>query len=91
MLILNRADLTQFCRWIKHELESLNKQIKNKKDYKDKLEGDLKRDAQKTIELKKKIEEQSQQLERQKDYIDGYNKQCDELKKRKDEHQATRK
>lgn len=84
-------DLTLLCRWIQNELKSLNKQIKDKKDHKDKLEADLKRDAQKTVELMKKIEEQSQELERQKDYIDDYNKQCYELKKSKDQHQATRK
>lgn len=78
-------------RWIQGELKSLNKQIKDKKDHKDKLEADLKRDALKTVELQKKIEEQSQELERQKNYIDDYNKQCYELKKNKDQFQATRK
>lgn len=78
-------------RWIQSELKSLNKQIKDKKDHKDKLEADLKRDAQKTVELQKKIEEQSQELERQKNYIDEYNKQCYDLKKNKDQFQATRK
>ncbi|XP_066150088.1 structural maintenance of chromosomes protein 3 [Euwallacea fornicatus] len=77
-------------RWIQSELKSLIKQIKDKKDHKEKLEADLKRDAQKTVELQKKIEEQSQELERQKNYIDEYNKQCYELKKNKDQFQATR-
>ncbi|KAJ8930744.1 hypothetical protein NQ314_016416 [Rhamnusium bicolor] len=77
-------------RWIQQELKSLNKQLKDKKDHRDKLEADLKRDAAKTIELTKKIEEQSQELERQKNCIDEHNKQCYELKKNKDQYQATR-
>ncbi|XP_050306301.1 structural maintenance of chromosomes protein 3 [Anthonomus grandis grandis] len=77
-------------KWIQGELKSLNKQIKDKKEHKEKLEADLKRDAQKTVELQKKIEEQAQELERQKNYIDEYNKQCYELKKQKDQFQATR-
>lgn len=52
---------------------------------------DLKADAAKSIELTKEIEEQSQELERQRNCIDEYNKQIYELKKNKDQHQATRK
>jgi structural maintenance of chromosome 3 (chondroitin sulfate proteoglycan 6) len=78
-------------RWIQNELKSLNKQLKDKRDHRDKLEADLKRDAAKTVELTKKIEEQSQELERQKNCIDEHNKQCYELKKNKDQFQATRK
>ncbi|XP_018569420.1 structural maintenance of chromosomes protein 3 [Anoplophora glabripennis] len=77
-------------RWIQQELKSLNKQLKDKKDHRDKLEADLKRDAAKAVELTKKIEEQSQELERQKNCIDEHNKQCYELKKNKDQYQATR-
>ncbi|KAJ3646857.1 hypothetical protein Zmor_024423 [Zophobas morio] len=77
-------------RWIQNELKSLNKQLKDKRDHRDKLEADLKRDAAKTVELTKKIEEQSQELERQKNCIDEHNKQCYELKKNKDQYQATR-
>ncbi|XP_045472286.1 structural maintenance of chromosomes protein 3 [Harmonia axyridis] len=77
-------------RWIQNELKSLNKQLKDKKDHRDKLEADLKRDASKTIELTKKIEEQSQEMERQKNCIDEHNKQCYELKKNKDTFQTTR-
>lgn len=78
-------------RWIQQELKSLNKQLKDKKEHRDKLEADLKRDATKAVELTKKIEEQSQELERQKNCIDEHNKQCYELKKNKDQYQATRK
>ncbi|KAJ8921587.1 hypothetical protein NQ315_010492 [Exocentrus adspersus] len=77
-------------RWIQQELKSLNKQLKDKKEHRDKLEADLKRDAAKAVELTKKIEEQSQELERQKNCIDEHNKQCYELKKNKDQYQATR-
>lgn len=52
---------------------------------------DLKRDAAKQVELTKKIEEQTQELERQRLCIDEYNKQCYDLKKSKDQYQATRK
>ncbi|CAG9761372.1 unnamed protein product [Ceutorhynchus assimilis] len=77
-------------KWIKNELKSLIKQIKDKKDHQDKLEADQNRDKAKTVELQTKIEEQSLELERQKNYIDEYNKQCYELKKNKDQFQATR-
>nr|CAH7739327.1 unnamed protein product [Callosobruchus chinensis] len=77
-------------RWIQNELKSLNKQLKDKKEHRDKLEADLKRDANKVIELTKKIEEQTQELERQKNFIDEHNKQIYELKKNKDQFQATR-
>lgn len=78
-------------RWIQNELKSLNKQLKDKKDHRDKLEADLKRDAQRAVDLTKKIEEQSQELERQKNCIDEHNKQIYELKKNKDQYQARRK
>lgn len=70
---------------------SLNKQLKDKKEHRDRLEADLKVDATKAVELTKKIEEQSQELERQKNCIDEHNKQIYELKKNKDQYQSTRK
>lgn len=70
---------------------SLNKQLKDKRDHRDKLTEDLKRDAAKQVELTKKIEEQTQELERQRLCIDEYNKQCYDLKKSKDQFQTTRK
>lgn len=78
-------------KWIQNELKSLNKQLKDKRDHLVRLEADLKRDAQKTAELAKKIEEQAQELERQKNCIDEHNKHCYELKKSKDQYQAQRK
>ncbi|XP_022912891.1 structural maintenance of chromosomes protein 3 [Onthophagus taurus] len=77
-------------RWIQNELKSLNKQIKDKKDHRDKLSEDLKKDAAKQVELKRKIEEQTQETERQRICIDEHNKQSYELKKSKDQHQTTR-
>ncbi|GJQ71626.1 hypothetical protein Trydic_g11325 [Trypoxylus dichotomus] len=77
-------------RWIQNELKSLNKQIKDKRDHRDKLIEDLKRDAAKQVELNKKIEEQTQEMERQRVCIDDHNKQCYELKKSKDQYQTTR-
>lgn len=78
-------------RWIQNELKSLNKQIKDKRDHFVRLEADLKRDAQKTVDLTAEIEKQSEELERQKNFIDEYNKHCYELKKSKDQYQSQRK
>ncbi|XP_039283231.1 structural maintenance of chromosomes protein 3 [Nilaparvata lugens] len=77
-------------QWIQKELKSLNKQIKDKTDHKEKLAGDLKRDGEKPIQLEKKIEEQTAELERQRHAIDEYNKQYYEHKKKKDSNQSDR-
>lgn len=77
-------------QWIQNELKSLCKQIKDKKDHRDKLEADLKRDALKVVELNKKIEEQSREVEQQKVFIDDHNKQIYDSKKNKDQHQNSR-
>ncbi|KAK5649967.1 hypothetical protein RI129_000996 [Pyrocoelia pectoralis] len=77
-------------RWIQNELKSLNKQLKDKREHRDRLTEDLKRDAAKQVELSKKIEEQTQEMERQRVCIDEHNKQCYELKKNKDQYQTTR-
>lgn len=77
-------------RWIEKELKSLNKQIKDKSEHRDKLADDLKKDAEKQILLEKKIEEQTAELERQRAAIDEYNKQHYEHKKNKDQYQSTR-
>lgn len=70
---------------------SLNKQLNDKKEHAKRLKDDLKRDAAKQVELTKKIEEQTQEMERQRVCIDEHNKQCYELKKSKDQYQTTRK
>ncbi|KAF2893300.1 hypothetical protein ILUMI_12856 [Ignelater luminosus] len=77
-------------RWIQNELKSLNKQLKDKREHRDRLTEDLKKDAAKQVELTKKIEEQTQEMERQRICIDEHNKQCYELKKNKDQYQTTR-
>lgn len=69
---------------------SLNKQLKDKRDHRDKLTDDLKKDAVKQVELNKKFQEQTQELERQRECIDDHNKKCYELKKSKEQFQATR-
>ncbi|KDR15942.1 hypothetical protein L798_09869, partial [Zootermopsis nevadensis] len=77
-------------QWIMKELKSLNKQIKDKKEHRDKLAEDMKRDAEKQVQLEKKIEDQTNEMERQRACIDEYNKQFYELKKSKDQCQSTR-
>ncbi|KAF5286913.1 hypothetical protein FQA39_LY00446 [Lamprigera yunnana] len=77
-------------RWIQNELKSLNKQLKDKREHRDRLTEDLKRDAAKQVELTKKLEEQTQEMERQRVCIDEHNKQCYELKKNKDQYQTSR-
>ncbi|GLV31613.1 Structural maintenance of chromosomes 3 [Carabus blaptoides fortunei] len=77
-------------RWIENELKSLNKQLKDKREHRDKLTEDLKRDATKQVELEKKIEKETAEMERQRVCIDEHNKQYYELKKQKDQYQATR-
>nr|CAD7394287.1 unnamed protein product [Timema cristinae] len=76
--------------WIQKELKSLNKQIKDKKDHRDKLNEDMKKDAEKLVTLEKKIDDQTHEMERQRCYIDELNKQYYELKKAKDQCQSTR-
>lgn len=45
---------TKFCDLF--NFRSLNKQIKDKKEHRDKLAEDMKRDAEKQVQLEKKIE-----------------------------------
>lgn len=77
-------------RWIQNELKSLNKQLKDKREHRDRLTEDLKSDGVKQIELTTKIEEQTQELERQRLCIDEHNKQYYEFKKLRDQYQTTR-
>ncbi|PSN38343.1 Structural maintenance of chromosomes protein 3 [Blattella germanica] len=72
------------------ELKSLNKQIKDKKEHRDKLAEDMKRDAEKQVQLEKKIEDQTNEMERQRACIDEYNKQFyDELWRKENTIQQT--
>ncbi|XP_025423597.1 structural maintenance of chromosomes protein 3-like [Sipha flava] len=77
-------------KWIQKELKSLNKQIKDKNDHKEKLTDDLKRDAERQRELEQQIQMNSIELEKQRVAIDEYNKRYYELKKAKDQHQSQR-
>ena len=49
--------------WIRKELKSLNKQIKDKTEQIDRLTEDLKKDAKRKVELEKRIEEAATEQE----------------------------
>lgn len=51
----------------------------------------MKRDREKLVVLEKKIEDQTNEMERQRAFIDEYNKHFYEQKKNKDQYQSTRK
>ncbi len=76
--------------WIRKELKSLNKQIKDKAEQIDRLTEDLKKDAKRRVELEKKIEEATEEQDKFRSNIDGQNKDFYESKKRKDQLQAER-
>ncbi|XP_025424410.1 structural maintenance of chromosomes protein 3-like [Sipha flava] len=77
-------------QWIQKELRSLTKQIKDKTDHKEKLTEDLKKDAERLIELENLVHTNSSELEKQRTAIDEYNKRYYELKKSKDQYQSQR-
>lgn len=70
--------------WIKKELRSLNKQLKDKTEQIDRLTEDLKRDGKRKVELEKKIEEATSEQDNFRSNIDDQNKGFYELKKKKD-------
>lgn len=76
--------------WIKKELKSLNKQIKDKGEQIDRLTEDLKRDGKRKVELEKKIEEATGEQDNFRTHIDDHNKGFYELKKKKDTLQSER-
>jgi len=76
--------------WIRKELKSLNKQIKDKTEQIDKLTDDLKRDSKRRVELEKKIEEATAEQDSFRSTIDDQNKGFYELKKKKDALQSER-
>jgi structural maintenance of chromosome 3 (chondroitin sulfate proteoglycan 6) len=76
--------------WIKKELKSLNKQIKDKGDQIERLTEDLKRDSKRKVELEKKIEEATGEQDNFRTHIDDHNKGFYELKKKKDSLQSER-
>lgn len=77
-------------QWIQKELKSLTKQIKDKTDHKEKLTEDLKKDAERLVELENLVHTNSSELEKQRTAIDEYNKRYYELKKSKDQYQSQR-
>lgn len=69
----------------------MNKQIKDKEEHQKKISEDLKRDEEKRGTLEKKIQDHTQEMEKQKTSIDNHNKEYYDLNKLKDQAQATRK
>lgn len=78
-------------KWIQNELRQLTKQIKDKEEHQKKISEDLKRDAEKQVNLEKKIGDHTREMERQRISIDDHNKQYYDLTKSKDQCQANRK
>ena len=76
--------------WIKKELKSLNKQIKDKGDQIERLTEDLKREAKRKVDLEKKIEDATGEQDNFRSHIDDHNKGFYELKKKKDALQTER-
>jgi len=76
--------------WIQKELKSLHKQIKDKTEQIEKLDGDLRKDRKKKVELETKIEECGGEQDTQRSSIDDQNKGFYELKKKKDKLQSER-
>merc|ERR1712036_19729 len=60
--------------WIKKELKSLNKQIKDKGQQIERLAEDLKRDAKRKVELEKKVEEATGDQDNFRSHIDDHDK-----------------
>merc|ERR1719412_479177 len=76
--------------WIKNELKSLNKQIKDKGLQIERLTEDLKRDKKRKVELEKRVEEATGDQDNFRSHIDDHNKGFYELKKKKDSLQTER-
>nr|CAH7749494.1 unnamed protein product [Callosobruchus chinensis] len=95
-LYAKEARVSQFAskqdrdKWIQGQLETINKQLKDKQNHRGQLEADLKKDSKKVIGLKRKIEDHVGELERQKKFIDEYKESIHELKKNKNQLQTKR-
>merc|ERR1711976_377357 len=76
--------------WIKKELKSLNKQIKDKGDQIERLTEDLKRESKRKVDLEKKVEDATGEQDNFRSNIDNHNKGFYELKKKKDALQTER-
>ncbi|VEN62701.1 unnamed protein product [Callosobruchus maculatus] len=95
-LYAKQARVSQFAskherdKWIQEQLETIDKQLKDKQNHREQLEADLKKDAKKAIGLNRKIEEHVQGLDRQKKLIDEYKESIHELQKNKNQLQCRR-
>ncbi|XP_014677451.1 PREDICTED: structural maintenance of chromosomes protein 3-like [Priapulus caudatus] len=76
--------------WIKNELRSLNRAIKDKDEQIRRLNEDLLNDQQNVDELERKMAEMNQELENHRENIDRHNKQFYTMKKNKDALQNER-
>jgi len=76
--------------WIQNELKSLSKAIREKNEQIERLQEDLKRDGGKRVQLEKKIEEMTSDMETHRVNIDENNKVFYDMKKRKDTLQTER-
>uniref|UniRef100_T1JG50 Structural maintenance of chromosomes protein n=1 Tax=Strigamia maritima TaxID=126957 RepID=T1JG50_STRMM len=77
-------------KWIQKELKSLQRAIKDKREQIERLQDDLKNDEEKRVTLENKIEELNRDIETHRNSIDVQNKNCYEMKKRKDALQTER-
>ncbi|CAI9732558.1 maintenance of chromosomes 3-like [Octopus vulgaris] len=76
--------------WIKKELRSLNKAIRDKEDQIRRLEDDLEGDKKKASELDVKVKEITNKIEQNKEIIEQNNKTFFDMKKKKDQSQNER-
>ncbi|KAK3611250.1 hypothetical protein CHS0354_003879 [Potamilus streckersoni] len=76
--------------WIKKELRSLNKAIKDKEDQIKRLEEDTGSDESKKQHLENQIKEISAKVEQHKEIIEQNNKTYNEMKVKKDDQQNER-
>ncbi|XP_025093657.1 structural maintenance of chromosomes protein 3-like [Pomacea canaliculata] len=76
--------------WIKKELRSLNKAIKDKEDQIRRLQEDTGQDENKVTQLRETIERTTENLEKHKELIEQNNKVLDEFRVQKDALQNER-
>ncbi|XP_077991930.1 structural maintenance of chromosomes protein 3-like [Glandiceps talaboti] len=76
--------------WIKKELRSLNKSIRDKDNQISRLQEDIAADYKKNEELEAKMQKLNMDIEQMKDNVEGMNKQHYGMKKKKDDLQNER-
>ncbi|CAG0919332.1 unnamed protein product [Notodromas monacha] len=76
--------------WIRKELKSLNKAIRDKKEQIERLTEDLKNDGEKMVQLEQNIQQVTSDMETHRSSIDDHNKGYYDMKKKKDSLQAER-